>query len=359
MNLILAENYPSKDYPDVQSYIHCRCLFYKKQGLDFLVLSFRAKAPYCYEGVYVTTWKEFRRNHPNEIGLLMSHAPNLRNHLRFILEFKNLIKNVIFVFHGFEVLRIVDKNPFPYKGSLSLKLKKIIIYSYDFIKLPVFKIFASRIIAGRKVESVFVSNSLLHDTCHDLKVTEGFFKNYQIINNPIHPVFYEQTYIAPSNERKKIICIRPFDDLKYGADLYWDLAKKYPQYDFHLFGKGSYFDKWELPSNLIIQKAVFHVKDLPTLLNQYDCSVLFTRWDSQGVLACEFATYGIPLITSDLPVCIEMLGEYKNVILVNNDLDFDLNEILKNLPSASSKPQKFTYANTVQKEINLIKRMMP
>ena len=109
-----------------------------------------------------------------------------------------------------------------------------------------------------------------------------------------------------------------------------------------------------MPENLTIIQQFFRAEDIVNLLDKYKAGILFTRWDSQGILACEFAAYGIPLITSDLPICHEMLKDYPNVAFVSNNLDFDLNTILKEIPQATEKNIRFTYEETAQQELNLI-----
>lgn len=84
-----------------------------------------------------------------------------------------------------------------------------------------------------------------------------------------------------------------------------------------------------------------------------------TRRDTQGVMSCELVSYGIPLITSDLPVCHEMFKDMDNVELISNNLD------IVNLPVAYdrllnkasvSKSSKFDYVNTVLKEENILRK---
>lgn len=45
-----------------------------------------------------------------------------------------------------------------------------------------------------------------------------------------------------------------------------------------------------------------------------------TRRDTQRVMSCELATYGIPLITSDLPVCRERFSRLDSVSFISNNI---------------------------------------
>lgn len=83
-----------------------------------------------------------------------------------------------------------------------------------------------------------------------------------------------------------------------------------------------------------------------------------TRRDSQGVMSCELATFGIPVITSDLNVCKEMFATFKNVRMYSNK-DFKRIDIKKELEAFdennSEKNEKFLFKDTILKEIQIIK----
>jgi glycosyltransferase involved in cell wall biosynthesis len=82
-----------------------------------------------------------------------------------------------------------------------------------------------------------------------------------------------------------------------------------------------------------------------------------TRTDAQGVMMCEMATFGMPVITSDMDVCHEVLGEFDNVRFIqpdNSQADIValLNELEEGLPYA--KNNKYFNNNTSGKELELI-----
>ena len=83
--------------------------------------------------------------------------------------------------------------------------------------------------------------------------------------------------------------------------------------NFHLYGDGRYFEHFPPPPNLKVFRRFIDQKDIPDLLDRYRAAAMPTRLDSQGVMACEMATYGIPLITSDLDVPRQMLKGFGNV----------------------------------------------
>lgn len=82
-----------------------------------------------------------------------------------------------------------------------------------------------------------------------------------------------------------------------------------------------------------------------------------TRRDTQGVWSCELVIYGIPLITSDLPVCREIFGKISSVAFMNNEIgngEFFAN-ICKCIEKSGTKIDIFGYRNTVEREENIIK----
>ena len=85
-------------------------------------------------------------------------------------------------------------------------------------------------------------------------------------------------------------------------------------------------------------------------------ALMLTRRDSQGVMSCELATYGIPVVTSDLKVCHEMFDDVVNVIYLNNDNleDVDLKKL--EFINQYEKCKKYYSCNTEEKELTLIKR---
>ena len=90
------------------------------------------------------------------------------------------------------------------------------------------------------------------------------------------------------------------------------------------------------------------------------CALMPTRTDAQGLMMCEMASTGMPLITSDIPVCHEVFDDFENVALINNDLvDVDLTEVLDRLECGIPYPKNSKYygAKTSQHEVDIIKAL--
>ena len=113
------------------------------------------------------------------------------------------------------------------------------------------------------------------------------------------------------------------------------------------------------PDNITwIDKFLQH-DELLYCINCARCALMPTRRDTQGVMSCELVTYGIPVITSDLPVCREIFGGLNNVAFIkNNENVIDLKTVYNNLLDKydSKKTKRYGYIQTVRLEEELIKK---
>lgn len=84
--LILTQAYPSQGNPYQMAFVHARVKQYLVMGQPVKVLSFAAKQDYRFEGVEVVTLQSAEQSGLFKAATVVSHAPNLRNHIRFILK---------------------------------------------------------------------------------------------------------------------------------------------------------------------------------------------------------------------------------------------------------------------------------
>ena len=109
-----------------------------------------------------------------------------------------------------------------------------------------------------------------------------------------------------------------------------------------------------------MQKFVNH-DEIIELLNQSKCALMPTRTDAQGLMMCEMATFGIPVITSDIPVCHEVFDDFENVELIDNlNTNFKLDLILEKLTKGHpyEKIDKYFNNYTSEKEIKKFKEIL-
>ena len=80
-----------------------------------------------------------------------------------------------------------------------------------------------------------------------------------------------------------------------------------------------------------------------------------TRTDAQGLMMCEMAAFGIPVITSDITVCHEVFDGFCNAYYISNDsVNASLADFLFK-ESKSIKDERFYKANTISFELEVIK----
>lgn len=64
-------------------YVHTRNVYYANHGIDVTVLNFSAVESYEYENIRVITLADYESS-SEQYDILVAHAPNLRNHYRFL-----------------------------------------------------------------------------------------------------------------------------------------------------------------------------------------------------------------------------------------------------------------------------------
>lgn len=354
--LVICTDYPTESSFSMQ-YVHNRNLSYIKNGINVEVLSFKASCNYTKDGISVRTLSYITENIDRYKGsLLIAHAPNIRNHFIFIKKFGSYFRKMIFVFHGHEIVPITKVYPKDYDFIKKNALKSLIRKVYDKYKISAWKKYFKG--KGRDVVLVFVSNSLKKDFFKYSGLKGDDISNQIfIINNGINEVFEKIDFDNKAEKKYDYITIRSnLDSSVYCIDLIREAALKNIEKKFLVIGKGSYFTHFPLPQNITLINHTINPKEMIDYINASEVALMPTRRDSQGVMSCELATMGIPLITSDIDVCHEMFDTFDNVITVSES---DISNRLKEIKAESSggKNRKFFMENTVEREIQLIKRI--
>ncbi|MFD1244751.1 glycosyltransferase [Paralysiella testudinis] len=312
--LVITESYPSHKNIYNMGFVHSRNIEYLKLGVSVDVLSFSAEENYTFEGIEVLKRNSINIRDLAQYDCVVSHAPNIRNHILFLWQSFKYIRKVAFIFHGHEALKINDYYPRIYPWERKNIIKNWSQDLYDYFKLKIMRLSINHF--SHKLKLIFVSNWMKDNAlkCLGSINTDKIY----IINNPINQAFVNQNFNADCAKKGDFITIRPLDNSKYGIDLVVALAENNPQYTFTIYGKGQYFQHLPKPKNIFHISDFVHQKDIPELLNSYRYAIMPTRLDAQGVMMCEMAVYGIPMIISDLPVCHEMLDYYSNCVFVKN-----------------------------------------
>ncbi|WP_180057319.1 glycosyltransferase [Acinetobacter sp. YH12090] len=313
--LVLAQDYPSVDHPYAMAYVHSRNIEYLKSGHDVKVINFNAKNQYTFEKVDIYP---FSYELLNSADVILSHAPNIRNHFKVLKKIKN--KKICFFFHGHEVLHKYRDYPPAYPWKKESYAKKLVLHLYDILKIKLVGHYMQKLALKNNVSSIFVSSWMKEQFIKNVKLDPEILGKTAIISNACNSIFFKSQYnFDQKNKLADYITIRPLDDSKYAIDLVLNFAKNNPDKYFHIYGKGNYFNFNEKPKNVEVFKQFIQQKDIPELLNKYKFAIMPTRYDAQGVMVCEMATYGIPLITTDFSVCLEMLSSFSNVYFLKEE----------------------------------------
>lgn len=359
--LVLVQGYPSEADRYNLAYVHTRLLLYRQAGLELRVLNFGTDAAYEYEGIEVLSEKDWLAARRRE-DLLISHAPNLRNHLRFMLRYGRRFRRWLCFFHGHEVLLKARYYPAPYDFSpRSGKMWHLADQGYDLLKLRLWRQLFRRWLAQDKLALVFVSRWMREafEACVGLGA-ELIDPHAEIIPNSVHPAFLQSQWQAPADPVADFVTIRPLDNPKYAVDQVSTLARQHPQLRFHVYGRGQYFVHHPPPANLQWFDKFLKPEEMITLLPRYRAALMPTRLDAQGVMMCELASFDMPLLTSDLPICREMLDAFPRVGFLPEDLqNADLSAVLTQVSAQHSAPDRQIFApeRTVGRELELIRRL--
>lgn len=354
--LVIVTDYPGEGRAEAHRFVHVRNKYYLSCGIDITVLNFAAEKDYTYEGIRVISSKTYKGN-CFDYEILVSHQPNIRQHYAFMKKYGDRFKHFILFFHGHEVLRFSKVYPRPFPYVTQSKIKLLMQDVYDLFKLKIWHNYIPRII--NKSSLIFVSKWMLDEfikaTKTDLSIIQG---HYDITYNCVGRDFEINDFNYQTNKQFDFITIRSnIDGAKYCIDIVNNLAKNNPDARFLVVGKGRYFDYNEKAANLTWEDRSLNHTEIIQVLNTARCGLMPTRTDAQGLMMCEMATFGMPLITSDLPVCHEALDSFINVAMISNtELPSNLLEICERLESGEPFPKNKSYfnENTSAHEVKVI-----
>lgn len=361
--LVAMSAYSKPSQQNSHFFVQVRNLYYKEKGIDVFVLNFASKEDYLIDDIPVLSPSSIKEKLKKEkFDLLICHQANIRNHFFFLLNYHKYFFRIVFFFHGHEVLncRKVYSTPYPYlrkKSWYSIWGQEI----YDTIKLSIWHYYYPKLL--EKSHFIFVSQWMCDQFVKWTQISPKLLQNHaSIIYNGVGEIFEKERYNESNLKKYDFITIRGnLDGSKYCIDLVNTLAKANPQFKFLVIGRGVFFDYNEKAQNLEWKDVHLSHLEMIKYLNHSRCALMPTRTDAQGLMMCEMATFGIPLITSNIPVCHEVLGEFANVRLIQNDaLDFQLNPLLDSLEQGLPYlfNSKYSQENTIEREVQLFQKLL-
>ncbi len=359
--LVLATDYPNLEGKRNLNYIHTRNIYYLKNNIEVIVLNFKTKKNYIIDDIQVITLETYKKiSTEKPFDILIAHAPNIRNHYIFFKKYQKNFKKIVFFFHGHEVLKINKVYSKPYKYVKKNHIKKLLQNVYDDIKLYLWRKYYTKI--AYKSYFIFVSKWMYNEFIKWTKINPDIIKNrYSITYNGIGKNFEELCYDDVKEKKYDFVTIRAnLDGSKYSIDIVNELAKINPNKTFLVAGKGKFFKYNKKADNLVWMDKVLNHDEIVKLLNDSKCALMPTRTDAQGLMMCEMATFGIPLITSDIPVCHEVFNEFENVTYLDNERieKNNLKQMYDSIKGKKDKNSKYFYKNTSTKEMEIFKKIM-
>ena len=146
------------------------------------------------------------------------------------------------------------------------------------------------------------------------------FHQYDSQFTPI--VIYNPLTLRPGNpstgNTKHFLAIGRFTPLHKGIDLlisaFHLFAKNNTEWELDIVGEGpegdyyqSLIDKYHLGNRVHIHPFT---NDIQSYYSKAQIFVLSSRWEGMPLVLVEAMSHGLPVVTSDLPICKEILGEF-------------------------------------------------
>jgi glycosyltransferase involved in cell wall biosynthesis len=176
---------------------------------------------------------------------------------------------------------------------------------------------------------IFVSNFLAEVVMEDL----GFRlpkNHYEVVHNPIDTDIFAY-HPKPTEQRKKILSIRPYASHTYANDLSVKailalMDKSYfKDLEFRMIGDGKLFDEILAPlqgfSNIYIERRFLTHADIATLHREYGIFLCPTRMDTQGVSRDEAMASGLVPVTNAVTAIPEFVDDRCGILAPREDAE--------------------------------------
>ena len=323
-HLLLTNHYPA--YHDLyrNGFVHSRVKGYAERGVAVDVFRLRVDEPLSFdefEGVDVLTGDSQALDRMLSSGRYKSVLVHfLSPEMWTVLEKHIGYVKVIVWLHGAEIhpwhRRVFNYENDEERDLAKLESEKRMHFWHSLLNpMPA------------NLHMVFVSNSFSQEVFEDL----GFElpeTQYSIIHNPIDTGRF--AYRAkPSDQRKKILSIRPFASRQYANDIsvqaIIELSKRsfFNDLEFRIIGNGRLFDETVTLlrqfSNVALEQRFLTHSEIAALHREYGIFLCPTRWDSQGVSRDEAMSSGLVPITNAVAAIPEFVDESCGILAPAED----------------------------------------
>ena len=230
-------------------------------------------------------------------------------------------------------------------------------------------------IENYNIHFIFVSQYFANEIFEDNHISLPAEK-YSIIHNCIDTELF-QYHSKNSEQRKKLLSIRPYASNKYANDLtvkcILELSKEpfFRELEFRIMGSGDQFDNITAPlkkyKNVILEKRFLRQDEISDLHKDYGIFLTPTRMDAQGVSRDEAMSSGLVPITNAVTAIPEFVDDSCGILAPAEDYkamaegikklyyDKDLFESMSYKAATRVRSQS-SKEYTIKKEIALIKQ---
>lgn len=318
--LLVTNHYPSYDDLYRNGFVHSRVKAYREHNVKVDVFRLRpdtATSWHEYQNIDVTTGSQVALRRQLETGQyrhVLVHFLDA-NMWEVLNDFIDNIKVTVWV-HGAEIHpwhRRKYNIQTPEQQKAAIEASEIRMAFWHSVLKPMHP----------NLKLIFVSNYFAEEVMEDL----GYrlpSNQYQVIHNPINTTLFN--YVPKNTEqRKKILSIRPFASRQYANDLtvaaIVELSKEpfFDELEFRIIGDGPLYEETVAPilhfKNVILEKRFVSQPEIAALHKEYGVFLCPTRWDSQGVSRDEAMSSGLVAITTNIAAIPEFTDELCSIVV--------------------------------------------
>lgn len=370
--LVITNIYPSYNDLYRNAFVHQRVKGYRNQGFNVNVMCFNnvnKKGYREFEGIDVITGFSSELEDILASGNISTVCIHFLNEYMWeiLKKFKDKIRIIIWC-HGSEI-QPWWRREFNYGSEEELNKAKIESDKRYKLWEDVFEN-----VDKYNIKFVFVSEYFKDEVFEDYKIDLKEDK-YEIVHNYINTDLFDYKP-KDTEQRKKVLSIRPFGSNKYANDLSVECIKMLSKEDFfdeltfHIIGRGVLFDPLmeELQDfdNVIAENKFLHQEEIAKLHKENGIFLVPTRMDSQGVSRDEAMSSGLVPVTNAVTAIPEFVDENCGILADGEDY-IGMAEGIKKLyenpelflemseKAAQRVRSQSSFEHTIVKEIDFIK----